>query len=102
MRYIYIITRICKGMPNGVTAYPNLGVFPSLKKAQLHFVSIKADRVRRGYRIAWDIPASETTFQAPHVAIRRALFLSGLGDLVRNLKEESEELILERWPINAV
>jgi len=55
MRYVYVVTVITEGLPDGVRSIPTLGVHTNYPKAVRHLRSIKKDREQYLARM-WFVP----------------------------------------------
>lgn len=87
---IYIVTRRVEGLPAGVYASPNLGVFRNRRKALEHFDNVIRDRQRyKGFQLRWN---HEGCWRSPGDNLRMArMEYQEFGCNV------TEELVVQQW-----
>lgn len=91
MRYVYMVTTITEGLPEGFRCIPNLGAHSSLESAVKHFKGVLADRKRFASDVTETITPEYGDF--PYSVVRSASVQFKEG----YYSGRFEEIRLERW-----
>jgi hypothetical protein len=95
-RYVYVVTRTVRGSNPHATPTPNLGVTSSGRKALQHYHLIIDDRLGLGGVLAWKRSEKPKKSKAVEAVYRAYITYP---PKLKNAFGDSEELIVERWPI---
>ena len=100
MKYVYVVTRLVVGTPEGQTQIPNLGVYTNYNRAKKHFDSVVSFRVEKGYKLYWTQKYERGRQDYDRVVDAALLeFHYPASDYNPLTFKEQEELRIERWPL---